>query len=140
MLWRRRERSITDFEAPPATPETGPVRVVLERTGPKKIQVIKAIREATRVGLKEAKDLADAADTAPTELGRFTEEAAARLHAELLAAGAEASLGGERGPATAGDDPDAAGTVALLERLAALHERGALTDDEFAEQKRRLLG
>ena len=29
--------------------------------------------------------------------------------------------------------------LSKLERLAALHEQGALTDEEFAEQKRRLL-
>jgi hypothetical protein len=35
-----------------------------------------------------------------------------------------------------GDDDD---TISKLERLAALHASGALTDAEFAEQKRRLL-
>jgi hypothetical protein len=39
-------------------------------------------------------------------------------------------------PAAASSD-DALGK---LERLAALHEQGALTDDEFSEEKRRLLG
>lgn len=39
-------------------------------------------------------------------------------------------------PAAAGqDDP-----VEQLERLARLKQQGVLTDDEFAEQKRRLLG
>lgn len=39
------------------------------------------------------------------------------------------------GAAANGDDP-----VAKLERLAALHASGALTDDEFAAQKAKLLG
>jgi hypothetical protein len=37
-------------------------------------------------------------------------------------------------PAPAEDD-----TIAKLERLAALRESGVLTEEEFAEQKRRLL-
>ena len=37
--------------------------------------------------------------------------------------------------APAGDDP-----IAKLERLSALRESGALTDEEFEEQKRRILG
>ncbi len=35
--------------------------VVLKEIGPKKIQVIKAVREMTSLGLKEAKDLVDSA-------------------------------------------------------------------------------
>lgn len=35
--------------------------VILEGTGPNKIQVIKAVRELTSLGLKEAKDLVDGA-------------------------------------------------------------------------------
>ncbi len=35
--------------------------VILENTGPNKIQVIKAVRELTSLGLKEAKDLVDGA-------------------------------------------------------------------------------
>ncbi len=34
--------------------------IVLKETGPKKIEVIKAIRQLTSLGLKEAKDLAEA--------------------------------------------------------------------------------
>src|SRR5215212_6817326 len=35
--------------------------VVLKEAGPKKIQVIKVVREVTSLGLKEAKDLVDGA-------------------------------------------------------------------------------
>ena len=137
MFWRKRERSVTDLDQPEpvaAPVSSGPCEVVLESTGPKKIQVIKAIREATRLGLKEAKDLADAADAAPTSLGSFSEEVAAALRADLEAAGASVSTGAGTAPAESADD-----TVSLLERLASLHDRGALTDAEFAEQKRRIL-
>jgi len=41
--------------------------VVLESAGAKKIQVIKAVREMTSLGLKEAKDLVDSAPKAVKE-------------------------------------------------------------------------
>ena len=44
-----------------AAPEQEEFDVVLEGVGDKKIQVIKAIREITALGLKEAKDLVDGA-------------------------------------------------------------------------------
>lgn len=37
--------------------------VVIKDTGPKKIEVIKAIRAITSLGLKDAKDMAEAADS-----------------------------------------------------------------------------
>jgi len=37
--------------------------VVIKETGPKKIEVIKAIRQLTSLGLKEAKEMAETADT-----------------------------------------------------------------------------
>ena len=65
--------------------------VVLVATGRNKIAVIKALREALQTGLKEAKQLADAADRSPavvaTGLGRAEAE---RLLRELHAAGAQA--------------------------------------------------
>jgi ribosomal protein L7/L12 len=67
--------------------------VVLVHTGRNKIAVIKALREALHTGLKEAKDLADAADRSPavvaTGLGRAEAE---RLLRELHAAGARAEI------------------------------------------------
>ena len=47
------------------------------------------------------------------------------------------AAGGAAGAATAagGDDP-----ISLIERLAALRDSGALTDEEFAAQKRQILG
>jgi len=47
--------------AAPAVEEQTEFTVVLKETGAKKIQVIKAVREVTSLGLKEAKDLVDSA-------------------------------------------------------------------------------
>ena len=46
-----------------AEPEKDEFDVVLEADGGKKIQVIKVVRELTGLGLKEAKDLVEAAPT-----------------------------------------------------------------------------
>jgi large subunit ribosomal protein L7/L12 len=45
--------------APAAVEEKTEFDVVLKEAGPKKIQVIKVVRELTSLGLKEAKDLVD---------------------------------------------------------------------------------
>ncbi len=46
-------------DAAPAAEEKTEFTVVLKEVGAKKIQVIKAVREVTTLGLKEAKDLVD---------------------------------------------------------------------------------
>src|SRR5215210_7570450 len=47
--------------AAPAVEEKTEFAVILKEGGAKKIQVIKAVREVTSLGLKEAKDLVDSA-------------------------------------------------------------------------------
>jgi large subunit ribosomal protein L7/L12 len=47
--------------AAPAAEEQTEFAVILKEGGPKKIQVIKVVRELTSLGLKEAKDLVDGA-------------------------------------------------------------------------------
>lgn len=47
--------------AAPAEEASATVTVVLADAGPKKIDVIKAVREATGLGLKESKDIVDGA-------------------------------------------------------------------------------
>jgi len=47
--------------AAPAVEEQTEFAVILKEGGPKKIQVIKVVREITSLGLKEAKDLVDGA-------------------------------------------------------------------------------
>ncbi|MDH3495674.1 MAG: 50S ribosomal protein L7/L12 [Gemmatimonadota bacterium] len=54
-------------EAAPAAEEQTEFTVVLKEAGAKKIQVIKAVREVTSLGLKEAKDLVDNAPGAVRE-------------------------------------------------------------------------
>ena len=66
------------------------VDVILESAGDKKIQVIKEVRALTSLGLKEAKDLVEAAPKAVLE--RVTREAAAKAQEQLEAAGATVTV------------------------------------------------
>ncbi|MSR34832.1 MAG: 50S ribosomal protein L7/L12 [Phycisphaerales bacterium] len=59
--------------------------VILDNSGANKIQVIKVVREATGLGLKEAKDMVDAAPKAIKE--KITKEEADKLKSLLEAAG-----------------------------------------------------
>ncbi|WP_326551318.1 50S ribosomal protein L7/L12 [Micromonospora sp. NBC_01813] len=73
-----------------AEPEKDEFDVVLEADGGKKIQVIKVVRELTGLGLKEAKDLVEAAPKAVLE--KATKEAADKAKAKLEAEGAKVTL------------------------------------------------
>src|SRR5438093_700396 len=64
--------------------------VILKAAGDKKIQVIKAVREVTTLGLKEAKDLVDNAPS-PVKEGINREEAEA-LKAKLEEQGATVEI------------------------------------------------
>lgn len=64
--------------------------VVLTNAGEKKIQVIKAIRKLTSLGLKEAKDIADTAPK-PVKTGVAKDEAE-KMKAKLEEAGATVEL------------------------------------------------
>ena len=64
--------------------------VVLEAAGEKKIQVIKEVRALTSLGLKEAKDLVDAAPKAVLE--GVNKETAEKAKATLEGAGATVTL------------------------------------------------
>ncbi len=64
--------------------------VVLTEVGANKIQVIKAVRELTSLGLKEAKDLVDSAPKAVKEAVAKEEAEAAK--AKLEEAGAKAEV------------------------------------------------
>jgi large subunit ribosomal protein L7/L12 len=70
--------------------ESATVDVVLTAPGDKKIQVIKAVRAATGLGLKEAKALVDGAP-GPVKEGVEREEAE-KLKGELEEAGGEVEL------------------------------------------------
>lgn len=64
--------------------------VIIKETGPKKIEVIKAIRQLTSLGLKEAKDLAETSDSKVLE--SVSKEAANDAKSKLEAAGAVVEL------------------------------------------------
>ena len=66
------------------------VDVILESAGDKKIQVIKEVRALTNLGLKEAKDLVEAAPKPVLE--KVTRDAAAKAKEALEAAGASVSV------------------------------------------------
>ena len=80
-------------------PAAGPAAVVEEQTefnvilseiGANKVNVIKAVREITGLGLKEAKDLVDGAPKAVKE--KITKDEAEALKAKLVEAGATAEV------------------------------------------------
>lgn len=64
--------------------------VELTEVGPNKVKVIKVVREATGLGLKEAKDLVDGAPKIVKEAASKTE--AEELKGKLEAEGAKATL------------------------------------------------
>ncbi len=64
--------------------------VVLKSFGDKKVEVIKAVRAATGLGLKEAKALVESAPAAVKEA--ISKDEAAALKKELEAAGAEVEI------------------------------------------------
>jgi large subunit ribosomal protein L7/L12 len=77
-------------EAAPAEEEASDeVDVILEAAGDKKIQVIKEVRSLTSLGLKEAKDLVEAAPKAVLE--KVNKETADKAREALEAAGASVS-------------------------------------------------
>jgi large subunit ribosomal protein L7/L12 len=74
----------------PAAEEQDEFDVVLTGAGDKKIQVIKVVRELTSLGLKEAKDLVDAAPKPVLE--KASKEDAEKAKARLEEAGASVDL------------------------------------------------
>jgi len=64
--------------------------VILESFGEKKIQVIKAVREITGLGLKDAKDLVDGAPSTVKEAA--TKDEAEQIKAKLEEQGAAVAL------------------------------------------------
>lgn len=76
--------------AAPAAEEKTEFNVVLKAAGAQKINVIKVVRAATGLGLKEAKDLVDGAPKAVKEA--VSKEDAEKLKKELEEAGATVEL------------------------------------------------
>ena len=73
-----------------AEEESNEVDVILESAGDKKIQVIKEVRALTSLGLKEAKDLVEAAPKPVLE--KVARDVAAKAKEALEAAGAAVSV------------------------------------------------
>ena len=73
-------------EAAPAEEEKTEFTIVLKEIGEKKIEVIKAVREVTDLGLKQAKDLVEAAPQAVKE--NISREEMTTIKDKLEAAGA----------------------------------------------------
>ncbi len=73
-------------EAPAPVEEQTEFDVVLKDVGAKKINVIKAVRQVTNLGLKEAKDLVESAPA--TVLAAVTKEVAANAKQVIEAEGA----------------------------------------------------
>lgn len=77
-------------DAAPAAEVQTEFTVILENAGANKINVIKAIREATGLGLKEAKDLVDGAPKPVKE--NISKEETDKLKAALEAAGGKVTV------------------------------------------------
>lgn len=73
-----------------AAEEQSEFDVILESAGEKKIQVLKVVREATGLGLKEAKDLVDNAPKPVKE--KVKKEEAEKIKAMLEAEGAKVAI------------------------------------------------
>ena len=76
--------------AAPAAEEKTEFDVILKAVGANKLAVIKAAREITGLGLKEAKDLVEAAPKAVKEA--VAKEEAEKIAEQLKAAGAEVEI------------------------------------------------
>ena len=77
-------------DAPAAAEEQSEFEVVLTEVGPNKIPVIKVVRELTGLGLKEAKDLVDAAPKAVKE--GVDKDEAEKIKASLEEQGAKVDI------------------------------------------------
>jgi large subunit ribosomal protein L7/L12 len=76
--------------AAPAAEAQTEFNVILVAAGEKKVEVIKAVRAVTSLGLKEAKDLVESAPATVKE--GVNKEEAAKMKKELEAAGAKVEL------------------------------------------------
>lgn len=78
--------------APEPAPEPSPPEytVVLKDGGPAKLNVVKVVKTLTGLGLKEAKDLVDAAPSVVRE--KVSREEAEAIKAQLVEAGATVEI------------------------------------------------
>ncbi len=76
--------------AQPEEEEKTEFDVILSEVGPEKVKVIKAVREVTSLGLKEAKDLVESAPKAVKEA--VSKEEAQKIAEKLQEAGAKVTI------------------------------------------------
>ncbi len=76
--------------APVEEEEKSEFNVILKEIGPNKINVIKAVREVTTLGLKEAKELVESAPVTVRE--GVTKDEASQMKEKLEATGANVTL------------------------------------------------
>jgi large subunit ribosomal protein L7/L12 len=74
----------------PAVAEQTEFDVILKSPGGAKLQIVKLVKELTGLGLKEAKELVDAAPKAVKE--KVSKEEAEALKSQLVEAGAEVEI------------------------------------------------
>ena len=85
--------ALASAEAPTGQEEKTVFNVVLTTVGDKKIEVIKVVRDITQKGLKESKDLVDAAATSPQVVKEdVKKEEAEEIKKKFEAAGAKVEL------------------------------------------------
>jgi ribosomal protein L7/L12 len=143
---------IASGEIVTTAPITGSAVVTLVSAGDKKIRVIKVIREATGLGLADAKNMAER--TPSVILAAAGPNDAERLRASLEQVGATVvvEMAAERDdvrevapaavvPPTAEpvDAPAQPDVIDQIKRLGELRDAGVLTDDEFTAKKAELL-
>jgi large subunit ribosomal protein L7/L12 len=77
-------------DAAPAAAVQTEFDVILKAAGPKKLEVVKLVKNITGLGLKEAKDLVDTAPQPVKE--KVSKEDAEAVKAQLIEAGAEVEV------------------------------------------------
>ncbi|HNY97711.1 MAG TPA: 50S ribosomal protein L7/L12 [Candidatus Pacearchaeota archaeon] len=76
-----------------AADEKSDFTVVLTKSGDKKIEVIKVVRDITQKGLKESKDIVDGAEASPQVIAEgVKKDAADEMKKKFEAAGAQVEL------------------------------------------------
>lgn len=97
-----------DEAPPPAAPSTAAtVDIILRECGPRKIMVIKLIRELTYLGLKEAKDLSESPGS--TVKSGVARDEAERIERQFVEAGAVIELRPSGGAAATAESAPAGG-------------------------------
>jgi ribosomal protein L7/L12 len=136
-LSTNRADNTLSFASPPkpkeVKTESGLYRVTLTDTGKRKIEVIKVLREATGIGLKEAKDLSESAPC--VVVNNISRDEADTLARNLRNVGAQAKAHEGNAPVSLSDYSN----ISKLEEAQLLLEKGLITQEDYQTLKQRLL-